>query len=103
MERKQAVRVKNTLSSNSKVISGVPQGSVLEPLLFLVFIGDLGKNLDPEVANILKYVDNSKILGFVKTVEDVNKLQIQLDDIYKWADANNMEQTKISNFNDWFK
>ena len=68
---------------------------MLGPLLFLVFIGDLRNNLDPEVANILKYVDDSKILGFVKTVEDVNKLQIQLEYIYKWADANNMAWNKL--------
>ena len=39
---------------------------MLGPLLFLVFIADFGRGLNPDVGQIFKYVDDSKIIGFVK-------------------------------------
>ena len=88
--REQLVRVGSSLSEPVKIISGVPQGSVLGPLLFLIFVSDLGENLDLAIAKILKYVDDSKILGKIATEEDVFKLQDEVNSIYSWATLNNM-------------
>ena len=46
--------------------------------------------MDLAIAKILKYVDDSKILGKIATEEDVFKLQNEVNSIYSWATLNNM-------------
>ena len=89
--RLQAVRVGSRVSSWAHVVSGTPQGSVLGPLLFLVFISDLGMDLGPESSTILKYVDDTKLIKGVSCPEDVEALQEDLEHLYSWQRANNMD------------
>ena len=58
---------------------------------FLAFIADLGNNISPEVALVLKFVDDTKIVMEIKGDEDVEVLQCLLDDLYRWQDENNMK------------
>ena len=67
--RSQYVRIENTLSEHATLRSGVPQGSVMGPLLFLIFISDLGENIDHSICKILKYVDDSKVLAEAITMD----------------------------------
>ena len=84
--RYQQVLVDGKLSRKEKVISGVPQGTVLGPLLFLVYINDLEENLKHSLLRI--FADDSKI---VKENDDHQKLQEDLDIATTWATDNNME------------
>ena len=66
------------LGSNSKwtlAKSGVPQGSVLGPLLFLIYIDDID---DAVCSNLVKFADDSKVFSIVQTKNDIDRLQSDL-------------------------
>ena len=86
--RTQTVMINGVKSESSILISGVPQGSVLGPILFLIYIADLGDNIE---ALVKIYVDDSKIKDRIKTKEDVENLQINLEKMYEWEKSNNMK------------
>ena len=81
--REQMVRVNGELSTSKAVISGIPQGSVLGPLLFVIYINDL-----PEVvqSNILLFADDTKIFNKVTSVDDSTLLQKDIDALNVWSD-----------------
>ena len=70
------------------VISGVPQGSVIGPLLFLILIGDI----DKEVAHafLSSFADDTRIGKQISTPQDAIQLQQDLEKVYQWATTNNM-------------
>jgi hypothetical protein len=80
-ERRQRVVVAGTFSSWTEVLSGVPQGSVLGPLLFVCYINDLP---DEVRSLIYLYADDSKIFREVNTVYDKEALQKDLDYLTGW-------------------
>ena len=86
--RKQKVVVDGNTSKDTEVTSGVPEGTVLGPLLFLVYISDIGEAI---VSSKKVYVDDTKLIKAVKDEKDVEDLQEELDILYKWADENNMK------------
>ena len=88
-ERKQAVIVSGAKSNLSEVSSGVPQGSVLGPLLFLVLIGDIDKDITSTFVS--SFADDTRVAKGISSVEDVETLQLDLQSIYEWAEENNME------------
>ena len=64
-------------------MSGVPQGSVLGPLLFLIYINDLDDNI---TSNILKFADDTKVFRKVHTDGGKQHLQKDLDRLVKWSE-----------------
>ena len=85
--RYQRVRVNGALSSRSKVLSGVPQGSVLGPALFLLFVADI----TPLVNNFISlYADDSKLFNSIyendTSDESVLSIQHDINSLSLWAD-----------------
>jgi hypothetical protein len=83
-DRRQRVIVNGKFSSWRKVLSGVPQGSVLGPILFNIFINDLD---DMATAKQLlkKFADDTKIGQIIESQSDVQELQATLDRLCGWA------------------
>ena len=80
--RQQSVRIENSLSSWSEVISGVPQGSVLGPLLFVLFINDLPDNIE---SLVLMFADDTKIYQEITDTESSKALQRDLYNLFQWS------------------
>ena len=87
-DRTQKVLVNGKLSSPHKVISGVPQGSVIGPLLFLVLINDIDK--DTCHSTISSFADDTRAMAGLKSELDAFDLQNDLFRIYGWSQENNM-------------
>ena len=86
--RRQRVGIRGSYSDWRWVLSGVPQGSVLGPVLFLIFINDLDEGL---MSNILKFADDTKIVGTVTTEGDRQIIQNDLTTLVSWANTWQME------------
>jgi len=69
------------------VTSGVPQGSVLGPLLFLAYVNDIWKNLE---STIRLFADDCIIYREILNVKDVEQLQTDLDRLVDWVEGNEM-------------
>ena len=82
-DRKQRVVINGSYSDYSNIESGVPQGSVLGPLLFLVYINDLERNIK---SNIKFFADDTMLFSIVKNPQiSANELNRDLDGIRMWA------------------
>ena len=87
--RSQVVLVRNARSQPMAVKSGVPQGSVLGPLLFLVLIGDIDQGIAR--AFLSSFADDTRIGSQIASEGDSLALQADLNAVYSWTTENNME------------
>ena len=81
--RKQRVVINGVMSDWQEVLSGIPQGSILGPLLFIIFINDIDQDI---TSKILKFADDTKLLGGVKSQEDIEALRTDLNRLYEWSE-----------------
>ena len=89
LNRYQSVRVNGVTSSSLPVTCGVPQGSILGPLLFLIYINDM--NLAVESSTIFHFADDTNLLYSSKTIKKLKQnLNKDLMLLYDWLCANRL-------------
>ena len=87
--RKQAVVVDGRVSPLCSVVSGVPKGTVLGPVLFLIHICDIANGLS-ERTTASSFADDTRVKRGISSSEDCTALQGDLETIYSWASNVNM-------------
>ena len=85
--RRQRVLVDGHASDWSEMKSGVPQGTVLGPVLFLTYVCDIEAGIESVVSC---FADATRVMRAVSEPNDVMKLQEDLVKIYSWDQDNNM-------------
>ena len=87
--RHQRVAVNGKCSSSGVVTSGVPQGSVLGPLLFILFMKDIEDVVTH--ADLISFADDTKLISAVKNPVDRTAMQEDINAVQRWTEANNMK------------
>ena len=84
LKRRQRVVLNNSKSTWSEVISGVPQGSVLGPILFILYINDL----HDVISCVSKlFADDTKLYRSVDSYDDSNTIQMDLYELDNWSSS----------------
>lgn len=89
MDRHQYVALNGELSYIAQVLSGVPQGTVLGPILFLIYVNDLASNISDSTCRF--FADDTRLSKAISVQSDSALLQIDLDTVSSWSTANNMQ------------
>ena len=89
--RFQFVSINNCHSNLLSVESGVPQGSILSPLLFIMFMNDLPNSITDSEA--LLFADDTKCFRHIKTPPDKQLLKRDLDNLFSWSTSSNLHFT----------
>ena len=82
-DRRERVVVDGKVSNWKSVLSGVPQGSVLGTMLFLIYFNDLDDDI---TSNVLKCADDTTVFRKVNNDSDKQHLQNDLDKLVKWSE-----------------
>ena len=83
IDRRQRVVVDGEVSNWKPVLSGVPQGSVLGPILFLIYINDLDDDI---TSKVLKFAYDTKVFRKIKSDADRQHLQDDLNMLIEWSE-----------------
>ena len=99
-KRTQAVVVNGSESSTIPVLSGVPQGSVLGPLLFLIYIDDLSTSIVNVCSKINLFANDVLLYHAISEEADYEALQTAISLTESWSISNSLPSTP-PNVNVW--
>ena len=88
-DRKFRVVANGCMSDEENVISGVPQGTVLAAVLFVIMISDIDENIKSCI--VRSFADDTRVNKKISSDEDKKNMQEDLESIYKWANENLMK------------
>ena len=89
-ERQQRTKVNNAYSTYSDILYGVPQGSILGPLLFNIYISDMFYDID--ICDIASYADdNTPYTSNFNLEEVLQKLELTTNNLFEWFKNNHMK------------
>ena len=95
-DRRQRVVLGGEFSDWTTVTSGVPQGSVLGPVLFVIFINDIDEGIR---SRIWKFADDLKMMGKVTAQEDIEQIKTDIDKLVEWSEdwqlSFNLDKCKV--------
>ena len=86
--RYQEVVVSGFKSELMQVLSGVPQGSVLGPILFLIYVNDMHNCVN--YSTLRSFADDTRLCAKISCLKDCELLQSDLENIMEWSRSNNM-------------
>ncbi len=87
-DRTQYVQLESTKSEICVIDCGVPQGSILGPLLYLIYVNDISEATD---GNLLSFADDTSLLISDHDIESLfNKTNIEINKLYSWFCANKL-------------
>ena len=86
--REMSTVIRDSKSSWCVVASGVPQGSVLAPIMFQIYINDMTEGLN---SYINLFADDAKLMKIIKNQGDCEELQRDIDQIYEWSKQRKLE------------
>jgi hypothetical protein len=82
--RTQCVKINGVISDEHKVSSGIPQGSVLGPLLFIIFINDLPQ-VCYNLTRLFIFADDAKMYRELNCISDSDELRQNCQDVFNWS------------------
>lgn len=85
-QRTFQVRIRSVFSKIKEVRSGVPQGSVLSPILFAIYTAELPELLEGCGVVCKQFADDIKVYRKVDSIEDISSIQSSLESILKWSE-----------------
>ena len=98
-DREQRVVLNGSSSGWCRVTSGVPQGSVLGPLLFVIYINDIDNSV---ISRVLKFADDTKMFRVVSSQVEVDILREDLKNLFQWSQEwlmlFNLDKCKVIHF-----
>ena len=86
--RNQSVVINSKSSIPTKVISGVPQGTVLGPILFIIYLNDLNLCIKDSITS--SFADDTRLKRSITSIEDTQCLQKDLNNAVVWSEKSNM-------------